>query len=356
MIANTIEIEFTGNLGSLTKVLNQNDFSVIRSSRSNNSLLIYSNVEYNEQEKQSIIDIINGIDNDKEITVLSEINIKNISQTPSGTINNSYGTPSESPLGSINNRYNIINIGGSIGNAPSNISELNINYDESWNRLSSFNVTTTDGVNSWWSDLKNNENTFNSPMSEVTIVGSNIPNLDGGYWVNTIGNDFVMVSKTDDFTLYFSNQKVQYIPNIYNQNLLVMDQGGFIKDSNININKFGSEIYFSEKEDISVSSNSFKEVVSLDVPNLEMGRYKMSLNFNYQISTKKNPRLDYLISLNSDKIDEFSINDTIGDVKSHESYTKYFILSSEKNTFTISFKSKYSCSIDYLLVEVIRIN
>jgi len=355
MIKNTIETEFNGDTNSLKTFLNDYDLSIIRISKSGNVLNIYSNLEYTEDDRNLIISLIQQSKSSlsKSLKSYDSLNLKNIDKI-SNDLNN-YGTPSTSPLKKVNNTYSTVIIEGESANAPSNLSELSINYDGE-NNLYAFNVLTSDGVNTWWYDLKGNENTFNLENPYVAITSSKIPNLDGEYWVNSIGDDFVMVSIDRGFSLYFTNGKIKYTPSKYDQKIAVIDNNGFLFNSDIKVSKYNSDIYFSERENINLSSSKYESLFNLKFNAPEKGRYKLNISFRYQISTKRNPSMDYLINLNSDKLEEISIRELEGNITLNENYNRYLILNSGENEIDIQFKSKHECLFKYFLIEVLRIN
>ncbi|WP_075341628.1 cellulase family glycosylhydrolase [Tenacibaculum agarivorans] len=116
-----------------------------------------------------------------------------------------FNTPSTNPLPSISNKiYENIFV---LGNGPdlSNVNNLTVNWDLDNNGLWQFSMNTSNGVPSWWNNfLPIITQNFNQSQPEITITGSGFPGLDGSYWVALDGENFVLVSKTNGFTIYFS--------------------------------------------------------------------------------------------------------------------------------------------------------
>ncbi|MBL3657454.1 cellulase family glycosylhydrolase [Fulvivirga sediminis] len=116
-----------------------------------------------------------------------------------------FNTPRASALPSKQNSYTHVHV-SSGGPNLSNISDLTINWDLPNNGLYQFSARTTNGSPSWWNDLipKASHN-FNQSQPSISLSGTGFPGLDGEYWVTFDGDNFVMVSKTDDYYIYFSN-------------------------------------------------------------------------------------------------------------------------------------------------------
>ena len=133
---------------------------------------------------------------------------KNITATGTGGGNDcTFGVPLNTALPTIgNSSYTNVYV---FGNGPdlSSITNFVINWDLPNNGLYQLSMNTNNGQPSWWVNLLQsitNQN-FNSSAPSITLSGTGIPLLDGSYNVTLDGNNFVMVSTSGDFTIYFSN-------------------------------------------------------------------------------------------------------------------------------------------------------
>ncbi|WP_299257263.1 cellulase family glycosylhydrolase [uncultured Aquimarina sp.] len=151
------------------------------------------------------------------VVVLTVANTDGISDTESITIvitapNNggdcTFGAPLPNALPTIpNTSYSNMYILGSGGPDLSNVTDFTINWDLQNSGLWQFSMNTNNGVPSWWNDLKSSitSQNFDSTQPSVILSGTGFPNLDGAYNATVDGDNFVLVSKSGAFTIYFSN-------------------------------------------------------------------------------------------------------------------------------------------------------
>lgn len=121
-----------------------------------------------------------------------------------------FGAPQDGALLNVSNEaFSNIHVLGNGGPDLSNMRDFTMNWDAANNGLYQFSFNTSNGVPDWYVDLLGGvTHNLNTANPSVTIVSSGISGLDGAYWATTDGNNFVLVSKTGGFTIYFSNESV----------------------------------------------------------------------------------------------------------------------------------------------------
>ncbi len=142
--------------------------------------------------------IARAVDNDRNRTLSEAITI-----TVQDLPDCAFGAPLATALPTIGNTiYKNIFV---LGNGPdlSNITEININWNLENDGLYQFSALTNDGVPNWFNDLKGNAtHSFSSEQPELNLSGTDL--MDGSYYVTKDGDNFAMVSKTGNYTIYCS--------------------------------------------------------------------------------------------------------------------------------------------------------
>ncbi|MBL0682137.1 glycoside hydrolase family 48 protein [Aquimarina mytili] len=137
-------------------------------------------------------------------SVGSSSEIKTVTATD-GNASCTFGTPTAEALPAINTEFTNIFVLGDGGPNLDNVTNFNINWDLANNGLYQFSMNTNNGIPSWWNDfLPKVTQNFNSAEPAITITGSGFSGLDGTYWVTIDNGNFVLVSQTGGFTIYFS--------------------------------------------------------------------------------------------------------------------------------------------------------
>jgi hypothetical protein len=115
-----------------------------------------------------------------------------------------FGTPLATALPTLAKSYNYIYV---LGTGPSfaNVSNFTINWDLANKGLWQFSMNTKDGKPNWYTDLRSYATqTFASVQPAITLTGTGFTGLDGSYYATIDNGNFVLVSKTGGFTIYFS--------------------------------------------------------------------------------------------------------------------------------------------------------
>ncbi len=198
-----------------------------------------------------------------------------------------FGTPISTPLPSLHSDFKNIYVLGNGGPNLDNVTNFTVNWDLANNGIYQFSMNTNNGIPSWWNNfLPKIVQNFNSAQPEITLSATGIPELDGSYWVTVNQGDFVMVSKTDGFVLYFSAASTapecDNSKNVKNQTNIVLVPNpatSFVDvfDNNKGDNLEINIVDFSGKTVSSVYAKDIQNGFRLDLTELSPGAYILEI-------------------------------------------------------------------------------
>ncbi|WP_282079992.1 expansin EXLX1 family cellulose-binding protein [Aquimarina algiphila] len=211
-----------------------------------------------------------------------------------GGVSCAFGTPTTEALPAINSAFENIYVIGNGGPNLDNATNFTINWDLANNGLYQFSLGTNNGIPDWYINLlpKITQN-FNTTKPSITITDSGFTGLDGAYWTTVDTGNFVLVSKTGGFTIYFSKETAApncegtlpltaFSVETFNnpvQDKLVIKGEDILTGTSVSLINISGVVL----KTIQVQSNS-KEV-ELNTANLESGMYFVKINYEQREKT-----------------------------------------------------------------------
>ncbi|GAL85980.1 hypothetical protein CHU_0709 [Sporocytophaga myxococcoides] len=211
-----------------------------------------------------------------------------------------FGTPLSTSLPTIYySQYNRVDVVGSGGPNLNNMKYFAVNWDAVNNGLYNFVIETFNGIPSYYLDLKlYSTATFNTVAPKVTISGSNVPRLDGTYYVGRHNGNFVMSEVSGLFTLYFSNgssapvcpssSKVAYMDELPETDLAPNPANDYVElSSDVDLSGVEIKIVNELGSEVVVPYSFNKKSIAFDVSNVKAGYYFVSLKIGENHVTKR---------------------------------------------------------------------
>jgi endo-1,4-beta-D-glucanase Y len=169
-----------------------------------------------------------------------------------------FGVPRSNPLPTINVGYTkVFTIGSNVPNL-SNVNNASFNWALSSGNVWDFSVNITNGVPSYYVDLRNSVQNFGQAQPAITFNGTGIVNLDGNkYYANIVdSNNLVFVEVSGKHAIYFSKSTVA--------------PAGCVAARFTNFND----------EDLKILSNPVSDLLNINVP----GKLKIKQVIVYDLS------------------------------------------------------------------------
>ncbi|WP_343911377.1 Ig-like domain-containing protein [Aquimarina litoralis] len=199
----------------------------------------------------------------------------------------SFDTPANSGLAAMDKvTYSNVHVLGNNGPKFSNFRKFTINWAPQNNGLYQFAINTNNGSPDWYVDFKNTM-TFQlqNAQPEVTLNDTGFDGLDGAYWVARDGENLTLVSKSWNYTIYFSNSPTAPNCNRSNPETDLIKIKAFpnpVLDSYLLVTGMMSE-ELKTLQIISVDGRVVKEIntknetETIDVSELPSGSYFLSI-------------------------------------------------------------------------------
>jgi aryl-phospho-beta-D-glucosidase BglC (GH1 family)/ABC-type transporter MlaC component len=116
-----------------------------------------------------------------------------------------YQVPISTPLPSTMLTFSKAYVVGTGGPNLSNVTSAVINWDLPNKGLWQLSFNTNNGSPSWWIDFRASAQNLASPSPSITFRGTQIPNMDGQYYVTKTSTNVVFVAISGQYAIVFSN-------------------------------------------------------------------------------------------------------------------------------------------------------
>ncbi|MCR6642951.1 MAG: M6 family metalloprotease domain-containing protein [Sporocytophaga sp.] len=211
-----------------------------------------------------------------------------------------FGTPLATSLPTIYySQYNRADVIGSGGPNLSNMRAFAVNWDAYNNGLWNFSIETNNGVPTYYLDLRLYSTvTFNTVAPKVTISGSNIPRLDGTYYVGRHNGNFVLSELSGAYTIYFSNgssapvcpssSKMAYVDGLSEMELAPNPASDYVELlTELDISGVDIKVVNELGTEVAVPYSLTGKSIAFDIRNVKAGYYSVSLKVGETFVTKR---------------------------------------------------------------------
>ncbi|WP_378187022.1 polysaccharide lyase [Aquimarina sp. W85] len=204
----------------------------------------------------------------------------------------SFATPIISGIPAMDNvSYTNVHVLGNNGPNLDNLREFSINWDPFNDSLHKFAVKTKDGFPRWYiSFVETMSFQLKNANPEITLTNTGVAGLDGAYWVAKDDDNFILVSKSREFSLYFNNSLTAPSCLSKSSKTSLVDELNLIVHPNPVKNVLHISNTFSTIDKVNIYDFQGKEIITkrinkeqfqteLNVQNLEAGLYFLKVYF-----------------------------------------------------------------------------